>query len=77
MKLQETLSDIARAIVDHPEDVSVEMVEDDAAITLTLTVNPEDTGMVIGRFGKIAKAIRCLVKAAGSGCGKKVVVDIR
>ncbi len=75
--LQETLTDIAKAIVDHPDDVKVAVEEDERNITLTLSVAEEDTGMVIGRHGKIAKAIRSVIKAAAVNCGKKVNVEIR
>ncbi len=75
--LQETLADIAKAIVDSPEEVKVTREEDEQSVTLTLTVAPDDMGMVIGRHGKIAKAIRTVVKAAAAGSGKKVNVDIR
>ena len=77
INLQETLLDIAKAIVDTPDEVKVEMEEDDRSITLTLTVAPDDMGMVIGRHGKIAKAIRTVIKAASVNTGKKVNVDIR
>lgn len=75
--LQETLLDIAKAIVDNPDEVKVETAEDERNITLTLTVAPDDTGMVIGRHGKIAKAIRTVIKAASVSSGKKVNVEIR
>ena len=75
--LKETLSDVARSIVNKPESVNVTVVEDNDSITLTLSVDPDDMGMVIGRHGKIAKAIRTVIKAAASGSGKKVNVDIR
>lgn len=75
--LQETLLDIAKAIVDHPDDVQVATEEDERNITLTLTVSPDDTGMVIGRHGRIAKAIRTVIKVASVSCGKKVNVEIR
>ena len=77
INLQETLVDIAKAIVDSPEEVKVVETEDDNTITLTLTVAPDDMGMVIGRHGKIAKAIRTVIKAASANCGKKVNVEIR
>ena len=77
INLQETLVDIAKAIVDNPEEVKVAQTEDEKTITLTLTVAPDDMGMVIGRHGKIAKAIRTVIKAASVNCGKKVSVDIR
>ena len=76
INLQETLVDIAKAIVDTPEEVRVTQTEDEKSITLTLTVAPDDMGMVIGRHGKIAKAIRTVIKAASVNSGKKVIVDI-
>jgi len=76
INLQETLLDIAKAIVDSPEEVKVTEVQDERSITLTLTVAPDDMGMVIGRHGKIAKAIRTVIKAAAANSGKKVTVDI-
>ncbi len=75
--LQETLLDIAKAIVDNPDEVKVVTEEDERSITLTLTVASDDTGMVIGRHGRIAKAIRTVIKAASAGSGKKVNVEIR
>ena len=77
INLQETLTNIAKAIVDTPDEVKVTKTEDDHAITLTLTVAPDDMGMVIGRHGRIAKAIRTVIKAASVNSGKKVNVDIR
>ncbi len=76
-KLQETLLDIAKAIVDSPDEVKVTVEEDERSITLTLTVAPDDMGMVIGRHGRIAKAIRSVIKAASVSSGKRVNVDIR
>ena len=77
INLQETLVNIAKAIVDTPEEVKVEKVEDERSITLTLTVAPDDMGMVIGRHGKIAKAIRTVMRAAASAEDKEVSVVIR
>lgn len=77
INLQETLQDIAKAIVDSPDAVAVTQTEDDNTITLTLTVAPDDMGMVIGRHGKIAKAIRTVIKAASVNCKKRVNVEIR
>ena len=75
--LQETLLDIAKAIVDSPDEVKVTVEEDEKSITLTLTVAPDDMGMVIGRHGRIAKAIRTVIKAASAQTGKKVSVMLR
>ena len=57
MELKQILTDIARAIVDSPEQVSVTVNETETSINLTLSVAPEDMGMVIGKGGRIAKAI--------------------
>ena len=75
--LKTTLRDIAAAIVDHPDDVTVVSEETETAITLTLSVHPDDMGMVIGRHGRIAKAIRSVMKSAATTAGKKVIVDIK
>ncbi len=77
MDLKLILTDIARAIVDNPEAVVVTEVVDGDNVELTLTVSEEDTGMVIGRHGKIAKAIRQIMKAAANTCGKHVTVEIK
>ncbi len=76
MDLKQVLADIARAIVDTPDAVTVEMTEEGNEVTLLLRVAEDDTGMVIGRKGRIAKAIRSLMKAAGTASGKKVTVEI-
>ena len=77
MELKQVLTDIARAIVDTPDAVNViENVEGDNVV-LTLVVAEDDTGMVIGRHGKIAKAIRQVMKAAANTCGKHVTVEIK
>ncbi len=75
--LKETLTGIVQAIVDHPDSVVVTEEVDNSSIDLTLTVAPDDMGMVIGRHGRIAKAIRTVIKAAAAGSGKKVNVEIR
>ena len=75
--LKQTLIDIAEAIVDTPEEVTVVSEEDGNTVNLTLSVAPDDMGMVIGRHGKIAKAIRTVMKAAANTCDKKVNVEIR
>ncbi len=75
--LEKTLADVAKAIVETPDAVTVSKDEDDRSITLTLTVAPDDMGMVIGKHGKIAKAIRAVIKAASAGSGKRVNVEIR
>ena len=75
--LKETLRNIASAIVDNPDEVVVVCNESESCINLTLSVAPDDMGMVIGRHGRIAKAIRQLMKAAAGTCGKHVTVEIK
>ena len=75
--LKEILTDIARAIVDHPDDVVVTEEEKGNDVTLTLAVHEDDMGMVIGRHGRIAKAIRSVMKSVAGTCGKKVNVEIK
>ena len=76
--LKETLCGIAKAIVDKPEFVNVTANETDDSIVYVLNVHPDDMGLVIGKQGKIAKAIRSVVKAVALGNNKKkVTVDIR
>ena len=77
MDLKQILTDIARAIVDTPDAVNVVEKVDGNDVELILTVAEDDTGMVIGRHGKIAKAIRQIMKAAASTCGKHVTVEIK
>ena len=77
MELKQVLTDIARAIVDTPDAVNVIEKVDGNNVELTLIVAEDDTGMVIGRHGKIAKAIRQVMKAAANTCGKHVTVEIQ
>lgn len=74
--MKELVEAIAKALVDSPEDVVVTEKETDRTIVLELKVAQEDMGKVIGKQGRIAKAIRSVVKAAASKSDKKVVVDI-
>ncbi len=75
--LKEVLSIIARSIVEHPDEVTVTETVSGDVVTLTLSVAESDMGMVIGRHGKIARAIRSVMKAAAVSMGKKVNVDIK
>ena len=77
MELKQVLTDIARAIVDTPDAVNVIEKVDGDNVELTLVVAEDDTGMVIGRHGRIAKAIRQIMKAAANTCGKHVTVEIK
>ena len=75
--MKELVEVSASALVDSPEDVVVTETEDEKQIVLNLTVAPEDMGKVIGKQGRIAKAIRTVVRAAGSKGDKKIMVDIQ
>ena len=75
--LKKTLCNIAKAIVDHPDDVQILETEENGKVTLVLSVAESDMGMVIGKGGKIAKAIRTVMRAAASTDNKEVSVVIR
>ncbi len=74
--MKELLETIARALVEFPDEVSVNEIEGDNEIILELKVAKEDMGKVIGKQGRIAKAIRTVVKAAAIKENVKVVVEI-
>lgn len=74
--MKELLEVLAKALVDQPEAVQVSQVEGERSLILKLNVAPEDMGKVIGKQGRIAKAIRTVVKAAAVREGKKVIVEI-
>jgi predicted RNA-binding protein YlqC (UPF0109 family) len=67
---------IAKALVDYPDEVRVNVVEHDASITYELSVNPADVGKVIGKQGRIAKSIRQVVTSAAVKESKRVNVEI-
>lgn len=67
---------IAESLVDKPEEVKVSQTEDDKTIVIELSVAREDMGKVIGKQGRIAKAVRAVVKAASFRSKKKYVVEI-
>jgi hypothetical protein len=75
--MKELVEVIASALVDNPEEVVVTETEDENQIVLSLSVAPDDMGKVIGKQGRIAKAIRTVVRAAGSKGSKKIMVDIQ
>lgn len=75
--MKELLETIARSLVQFPDDVKVMEENKDGEIVLTLSVNEQDMGKVIGRSGRIAKAIRSVISAAASKAEVKVSVDIR
>lgn len=67
---------IAQSLVDHPEAVKVNEVDGAQSIIVELRVSPDDMGKVIGKQGRIAKAIRTVVKAAATKTKKRVTVEI-
>ncbi len=75
--MKELIIYLAKSLVDEPEAVTVEEQETDDAVVYTLSVAPDDMGRVIGKNGKIAKAIRSIVKSASYKLSKKVVVEIK
>lgn len=74
--MKELLEYIAKSLVENPDAVSVEVVEKEDMIVLELRVGEGDMGKVIGRQGRIAKAIRTVIRSATAQSPKKVVVDI-
>lgn len=74
--MKELVEIIAKALVDQPDKVDVKMIEKEKNVVIELSVAPEDMGKVIGKQGRIARAIRAVVKAAATKQRKKVVVEI-
>ena len=75
--MKELVEVIATALVDNPDEVVVTESENDDELVIELKVAPSDMGKVIGKQGRIAKAIRSVVKAASSRLEKKVMVEIQ
>ncbi|MBQ8698991.1 MAG: KH domain-containing protein [Schwartzia sp.] len=74
--MKEIVEIIARSLVDHPESVVVEEKDEDRLTVFELHVAQEDMGKVIGKQGRIAKALRTVVKAAATRENKRVTVEI-
>jgi uncharacterized protein len=74
--MRELVESIAKALVDHPEDVQVKAIEGEQVTVLELRVHPEDLGKVIGRQGRTAKSIRTLLGAAGMKLRKRFTLEI-
>jgi uncharacterized protein len=74
--MKELVEEIAKALVDKPEQVRVKAVEGEQVTVLELRVDPEDLGKVIGRQGRTAKAIRTLLGAAGMKLKKRFTLEI-
>ncbi len=65
-KDQEFVEFVVKALVDHPDDVRTERVVDEMGVLITLHLNPEDMGQVIGRMGQTAKSLRTLLRVVGA-----------
>ncbi len=74
--MKELVETLAKALVDHPDMVTVDMIEREKSCAIELRVAQDDMGKVIGKQGKIARAIRTVVKAAATKEHKKVTVEI-
>jgi len=76
--MRELVEVIAKALVDQPDEVFVKEVdsEEPNTVVLELKVSPDDMGKIIGKQGRIAKALRTVVKASATKEGKKVVIEI-
>jgi uncharacterized protein len=74
--VQELVEFLAKGLVDKPEEVRVERVEKDGALVLELHVAPEDVGKVIGRQGRIARALRTIVRASGARSNERALLEI-
>ena len=76
--LKQILIDMAKALVDNPDEVTVIVTDEtDDSVTFELSVAESDMGKVIGRHGRIAKAIRTVMKSAANLDGKRVIVNIK
>lgn len=70
------VAELARGLVSHPEEVRVEVVDDDGATSLSLHVAEEDLGQVIGRGGRVARALRLVLRAAATARGERAALEI-
>ena len=73
---KELVEYIARSLVDRPDDVEVAMIEGEKSTILELKVAEDDIGKVIGKHGRIAKAVRTILSASSSKSGKRFVLEI-
>jgi predicted RNA-binding protein YlqC (UPF0109 family) len=74
--MKELLDYLAKSLVDRPDEVIVSQIEGERSVILELRVSPEDMGKVIGKQGRIAQALRTIVKAAAIREGKRVMIEI-
>ena len=74
--MKDLVEQIAKALVDHPEQVQVRAVDGEQVVVFELRVHPEDLGKVIGRQGRTAKSIRTILGAAGMKLKKRITLEI-
>jgi len=75
-RMKELVEYMAQALVDHPEEVRVEEVTDARSIIYELHVAPSDMGRVIGKNGRVANAMRSLLRVASTRAGKRATLEI-
>ena len=74
--MDELLEFLAKSLVDEPDAVSVESIEEENALVLELRVAEDDTGQVIGRRGRTISALRTVIRAVGASQDRRVLVDL-
>lgn len=74
--MKELIELISKKLVDHPEDVQVRVIEGDDGQVCELRVHPDDMGRVIGKNGRVAKAVRTLISSAAAKQDVRVTLDI-
>ena len=74
--MEELLAWIARGLVDDPEAVRVERIDEGDVVVLRLSVAPDDVGNVIGRQGRVARALRTVVRSAGARGDRRLMLEI-
>ena len=74
--MQELVEYLAKGLVDEPDQVRVDRIERDGAVVLELHVAPDDVGKVIGRQGRIARALRTIVRASGARSNERALLEI-
>lgn len=73
---RELVSYVAKALVDEPDEVEVNVIEGEKSTIIELRVSPNDIGKVIGKHGRIAKALRTILSATSTKTGKRIVLEI-
>jgi predicted RNA-binding protein YlqC (UPF0109 family) len=74
--MEQLVRTMVKGLVDHPDDVRVEVTEDEQSVLYELFVHPDDVGKVIGKGGRIIKAVRTVVTSASARSGKRIAVEI-